>query len=113
MPGVAMRFISLLTALLTLSTVAHGGEDSVDPAALVREVRAAEAWIDHVKSFQAHVEGKWLATPEAIERARADLEKRFPQTKPTTTQFVQLQRQRGDRLEFAWDATRAYVRHDE
>ena len=106
-----MRYLGLLIVLSFAGMVR--GEEKVDPAALVREVRASEGWIDHVRSFRAHVEGKWVATPQAIEHARADLKKRFPQTEPTTKQFAQLQPQRKDKLEFGWDPTRAYCRHDE
>jgi thiol-disulfide isomerase/thioredoxin len=53
------------SAPLRAAPQVHPGDDAVDAAALVREVRASEAWIDTVKSLRLKAELVWLAPPAA------------------------------------------------
>jgi len=77
-------------------------------AALVREVRAQEAWLDRVKSLWLKAEVTWERTPQGIAKQRRQLQKQFPgQNVDSLPDLQPLDRQR---TEIAFDRTRVRTR---
>ena len=68
--------LAAMVATLALATTATAAEP--DAAALVRQVRKREAWIEHVDSLQIKAVQDWERTPKGIERQRRRLEKQIP-----------------------------------
>jgi thiol-disulfide isomerase/thioredoxin len=75
---------------------------------LVREVRAAESWIDHVDSFHVKLARHWHKPPEGIAHREAELRKQFPDIEPTEERFPELRADAHDTVEIAFDKTRLY-----
>jgi thiol-disulfide isomerase/thioredoxin len=63
--------------IVTAPAMADVGED-IDVAALVRDIRANEAWIEEVSSFYARFEGERTQSPERIAANLEDLKARYP-----------------------------------
>ena len=103
------RILATLLVIPVLCAVAAAATDP-DPAALVREVRQTESWIDRVKSLHLRVEGTWKMPKEGIEHRVAELKKRFPGTQPTTQTFPELNPEGHDTIEIAFDQKRAAYR---
>lgn len=63
---------------LVLLLAARAGADAPDAAALVRSVRAQEAWIDRVESFRLKAEVAWKRSPKGMAMKRKELQAQFP-----------------------------------
>ena len=100
-------------AAATTTTTTTTRAADIDPAATVRRIRQEEAWLDRSKSVRIRFEGVWRTPPEAVERRRAELKKRFPNTQPTTKQFADLAPIRREVLEFGYDDRQMYARQED
>jgi beta-lactamase regulating signal transducer with metallopeptidase domain len=65
---------ALATAGANPASQSAGPTGQVSAAALVREVRAQEQWIEQANSFHARVESRWTRNPDLVAQERAKLE---------------------------------------
>jgi thiol-disulfide isomerase/thioredoxin len=82
------------------------GNDSLDVAGLVREVRAGEQWIYQVGSLHLRLTGQWTKTPEGLAERRAELRNQSPDASLDAEHFPGLRAQSTEALEFGFDRTR-------
>jgi hypothetical protein len=75
------------------------GDDALDVAALVAEVKAKEAWIDAAHSFHFVAEGTWTRTPRSIAALAAEYgrspgvpvdEVAYPELRPTSAETIEV-----------------------
>ena len=104
--------ITAFVAPLVFAVVSagHDATAAVDAAALVRQVREAEQWVDTAQSLRLRVESKWIHSPEAIEHRKARLNKQFPDAPPTSEVFSDLLPEMTETLEIGFDRKRLYCR---
>jgi hypothetical protein len=75
--------MSCLAALgLWIGVTLATASEPPDAAALVRQVRAQEAWIDRVKTLRIRAVEDWERTPKGLERLRRQHARDFPGSKP-------------------------------
>lgn len=109
----SIQIVAIFIVLIaSAAAVAATPATRPDAAALVREVRAAEAWIDKVDSLRLKVHGHWSIPAAEIERRKANYKQRFPQTELTVENFSDLRGEITDTLEIAFDKGRAFYRVD-
>jgi len=91
-----------------MTTVTMRPED-VDAAALVREVRAKEAWLCDVESFHIKASTVWTGSPEGRAAHIAELRKEYPKlTVIDEKRFPALRERSEDTIEIAWDRKRLF-----
>ena len=102
-----------VTAAPTSMPVVTTRPEGVDAAALVREVRAKEEWINNVSSFHLKVHTVWSKSPEAWAKRLAELKRQFPRMTVDETTFPRdLGLTNEDRVEVAWDQKRLFYVDD-
>lgn len=84
----------------------------VDAAALVREVRQGERWIEQVDSFYVRFDGVWTKTPKGIAARRAELKEQFPRIEPDPKRFSGLRPRTTEKVVLAFDAKRLRMEKD-
>jgi thiol-disulfide isomerase/thioredoxin len=84
----------------------HGG--AVDAAELVRAVRQAESWVDHVHSLQLKFDDTWTTDEQAIEFKRAELQREYPDCDVNQENFPQLKSRMAGKVELAFDRHRLF-----
>jgi thiol-disulfide isomerase/thioredoxin len=92
---------------IALLLVAPG--DVPDVAALVRAVRAQEAWIDQVDSLWLKADVIWERTPKGIAKRRRELQARYPGVNVDSS--PELQPRGEQKTEVAFDRTRVRTRN--
>src|SRR3954452_24607360 len=100
----------VLAVLLIPTCLALAAENDPDPAALVREVRQEQSWVDRVKSLHLRVQGIMNVPPEGVQSRLEQRKKQFPGTQPTTQIFPELNPRSTDTIEIAFDQRRAAYR---
>ncbi len=56
-----------------------------DAAALVRQVRAREAWVERVSSLRIQADEHWVRSPQGVEKLAKELRRSSPgQTSPSS-----------------------------
>src|SRR5271157_5550543 len=75
MRGSMPRLAAVVVTLATATTVTAAEPDA---AALVRQVREREAWIERVDSIQIRAVEYCERTPKGVEHRRRELEKQYP-----------------------------------
>lgn len=104
------RIAILLVVLTASAATAATTAPAINPADLVREVRAAEAWIDTVDGLRLKLEGESTSTPDEVERRKSKRRTQFPQAELTVENFPDLRAASTDTIEIAFDKTRASLR---
>jgi thiol-disulfide isomerase/thioredoxin len=105
LPNIARSGICIL---ILLGWAAGGFAEEPDPAALVRQVRGQESWIDRVESLRLTAEIRWERTPLGIEQRRRELRRQFPDA--DLSQFRDLQAHTSQIVELAFDRKRIRLR---
>jgi hypothetical protein len=95
-----------LVVILALAPPVTAAEP--DAAALVRQVRQREAWIETVESIQIRAVQHWERTPKGLEHRRRELEANFPGTRPETD--PNLRERLKWNIELAFDRSRIRLR---
>jgi thiol-disulfide isomerase/thioredoxin len=67
-----------LAIVMPVMIAASAHADQPDPAALVRQVRQRESWIERVDSIELKALIRWQHTPRGVEHRRRELEAQFP-----------------------------------
>ncbi|MCD4699262.1 MAG: hypothetical protein K8R91_01645, partial [Phycisphaerae bacterium] len=109
----------LLTSCLTAETTTKPATQpetqptaAMGTAALVREVRRSEQWVDQAKSLYIRMEGVWTRTPEGIAIQKAELKKQFPDATIDEQTFPDLRARSTEIVEIAFDAKRLATHRD-
>ncbi|QEH36360.1 hypothetical protein OJF2_49210 [Aquisphaera giovannonii] len=77
------RLLAVLAyAATALATCPVARGESPDPAALVRQVREREAWVERVDSLRIRAIQDWELTPKGLEHRRRAARKQFPGSPP-------------------------------
>ena len=82
--------------------------DEVDAAALVREVREGERWIEGVESFWVKAESVWTTSAREIEIRREEKRRQFPEMEITAERFSGLAEVSTSTEAYAFDRQRFY-----
>jgi thiol-disulfide isomerase/thioredoxin len=99
------RGVGIVALVMVLAGVPARAENA---AALVRKVRAREAWIEQVKTLHLKADERWVRSPQGVERLRKGLLKQFPGA--DLSKWPDLMPEKTGSTELAFDGCRVRLR---
>ena len=95
-------------ALLWLAGAGAAADEGPDAAALVRQVRAREAWVEGVSSLRIRADEHWVRSPRGVEKRAKELRAQFPGV--DVSPFLDLKPEKDGRVDLAFDRSRVRLR---
>jgi hypothetical protein len=95
-------------AVLWLAVPSAEAHEEPDPAALVRQARAREAWIEKVSSLRIRADEHSVRSPQGIEKLKKQLQSQFPWA--NVAAFRDLKPEKDGHVDLAFDRSRVRFR---
>ncbi len=100
----AIRLVGMAAMVSWLAGALVRADEAPDAAALVREVRAREAWVERVSSLRIRANEHWVRSPKGIEKRTKELKAQFPDS--DVSRFRDVIPEKDGRFDLAFDRSR-------
>ena len=100
--------VSAFGTVLWLASAGAAGDEVRDAAALVRQVREHEAWVERVSSLRLKADEHWVRSAQGIEKRKKELQAQFPGA--DVSRFRDLKPEKDGQVDLAFDRLRVRLR---